>query len=240
MGSTTDFAATAALMSDPARAQILGVLMEGRALTASELARGAGIAPQTASGHLSKLTQGGLLAVSQQGRCRYYRIASPAVAHAIENLWALSSDLAASRKATRHVRVGPRDPRTRFLRTCFDHLAGALAVRMADSMIERGFLEMSFDGAVLAEDGVRFLDRLGVRIERAKIGSGAVTCRPCVDWSERRPHLAGAMGAALCHACFENGWLRRGTDGRAVSLTPVGRKALEDAFPLRAPFAIET
>lgn len=233
MGSTADFSTTAALMGDPVRAQMLGTLMDGRALTASELARGAGVTPQTASGHLLKLTNGGLIALTRQGRCRFYRIASPSVAQAIAHLWALSGELGSLREKVRPLRVGPHDPQQRFLRTCYDHLAGTVAVRMAESLIERGFLEMTFDGALLADTGVQFLRGLGVELDAACARSTHVFCRPCLDWTERRPHMGGEVGAALCRTCFEKGWVRRTTDGRTLTLTPTGRRVIEEAFPLR-------
>lgn len=232
MESTSNFAITAALMGDPVRAQMLAALMDGRALTSSELARGAGVTPQTASGHLFKLADGGLVSVIRQGRCRYYKIASRSVAQAIEHLGSLSGELASNRQKSRPLRVGPRDPQLRLVRTCYDHLAGSVAVRMVDSLTERGFLEMSFEGALLARSGVEFLSRLGVELDGARTRSSHVFCRPCLDWSERRPHLAGEVGAALCRTCFEKGWMRRPTKGRAITLTPAGRRAIDEAFPV--------
>lgn len=233
MGSTTDFAAIAALMGDPARAVILEALMDGRSLTATELARHAGVTPQTASSHLAKLRDAGLIGMLHQGRYRYYRIASPSVAQVIEQLWTLSDELRAARPGTKPARVGPRDPELRFARTCYDHLAGSLAVGIADSLSERGYLDLSFDGASLTPDGVGYLQGLG-----ARIGSPGrptrVFCRPCLDWSERRPHLAGAVGAAICALCFTSGWIRRSTVHRAVAVTPAGRLALSRAFPATA------
>jgi DNA-binding transcriptional ArsR family regulator len=232
MASTADFATTAALMGDPVRAQILGALMVGRALTASELACEAGIAPQTASGHLSKLAAGGLIAATQQGRFRYYRIASSSVAQAVEHLWALAGELASPNRNYGNVVLGPRDAQLRTVRTCYDHLAGALAVRMTDSLVDRGLLEMSFDGASLADEGVSFLQAIGVNLSISKASASRVFCRPCLDWSERRLHLAGEVGAALCRTCFEKGWLRRASRGPIVTVTPLGQRAIEDAFPL--------
>lgn len=234
MGTTAEFAITAALMGDPVRAQILGALMDGRALTASELTRIAGVAPQTASGHLARLADGGLISATKLGRFRYFRISSPSVAHVIEHLWALSGELASIRDGLRSIHVGPRDPRLRLVRTCYDHLAGSLAVEMADSMIERGYLEMSLDGAILSEHGLMFLRDLGCDLDGSQSRATRVFCLPCLDWSERKPHLSGAVGAALCRACFDRHWLKRVDDGRVVSITPAGAKALKSAFPLKA------
>lgn len=230
MVSVTDFAAIAALMGDPARAGILEALMDGRSLTASELARSAGVTPQTASGHLAKLHGAGLIAVAQQGRCRYFRIASTAVADVIERLWYLSGELQPTRPGTKQPRIGPRDPALRFARTCYDHLAGALAVRIADSLSERGYLDLSMDGAALSPDGFAYLRHLGACIDPPARAT-RVFCRPCLDWSERRPHLAGAVGAAICAMCFTRGWIRRSTARRSVTVTPAGQLALTRAFP---------
>ncbi|MFO1150686.1 MAG: winged helix-turn-helix domain-containing protein [Alsobacter sp.] len=235
MGTTTDFAAVAALMGDPARAQILEALMDGRSLTASELARAAGVAPQTASSHLAKLNGAGLLASCVQGRYRYYRIASATVAHIIEQLWTLSDELAASRPGARRVFVGPRDPALRFARTCYDHLAGHLAIQIVDGLAVRGHLEISMEGASLNDSGVAYLRSLGIRLEEPSPRTSRMFCKPCLDWSERRPHLAGVVGAAICTMCFENGWVRRSAERRAVSLTPKGQQALNTSFGTLAP-----
>jgi DNA-binding transcriptional ArsR family regulator len=229
MGSTTDFAVLAALMGDPARASILDALMDGRALTATELARCAGVAPQTASSHLAKLSGAGLITASQQGRYRYFRISSPAVASIIEQLWTLSDELAAARRSSKPVVVGPRDPALRFARTCYDHLAGSLAVQISDGLVQRGFLELSMEGAALTRPGIDHLVGLGARINPDQARGPGIFCRPCLDWSERRPHLAGAVGAAICTLCFEKGWLGR-SSGRTVTLTPKGRLALRTSL----------
>ncbi|MCK8787442.1 ArsR family transcriptional regulator [Roseomonas sp. NAR14] len=239
MLSTAAFAGTAALAGDPARASMLLALMDGRALTATELAGIAGIAPQTASGHLLRLAEGGLLAVERQGRHRYHRLASPAVAAMLEGIMAASAGLdgqAPGRAVA--ARIGPRDRALRRARTCYDHLAGRLAVAMTDRMVARGQVELSADGGALTGAGDAFLRGLGVDLDsatrRGGARSGRVFCRPCLDWSERRPHLAGAVGAALCRACFAHGWLRRLDGTRAVAVTPAGRLALGNAFDLPA------
>ncbi|PZW37876.1 ArsR family transcriptional regulator [Humitalea rosea] len=229
MLSTSAFAETAALIGDPARASMLTALMDGRALTAAELARTAGITPQTASGHLARLTTAGLLAMERQGRHRYHRLATPAVAQMLESIMSVSAELATpSRKLAV---VGPRDRAMRLARTCYDHLAGRIAVAMADRMVARGQIDLRPDGAALTEAGLGFLRGLGVEVEQRS--SGRVFCRPCLDWSERRPHIAGAVGAALCRGCFSHGWLRRIDGTRAVAVTPAGRLALEQAFDMR-------
>lgn len=236
MLSTSAFAETAALIGDPARANMLTALMDGRALTASELARVAGVTPQTASGHLARLTEAGLLAVERQGRHRYHRLASPPIARMLESIMSVAVGRGAG-ESRRTVTVGPRDQALRRARTCYDHLAGRLAVAIADRMIERRQIDFSPDGGAVTEAGTAFLAGLGVDLESAQANAGRrgarVFCRPCLDWSERRPHIAGTIGAALCRACFAKGWLRRADGTRAVTVTPAGRYGFYDAFGLR-------
>jgi DNA-binding transcriptional ArsR family regulator len=241
MLSTSAFAETAALVGDPARANMLTALMDGRALTAAELAQTAGITPQTASGHLAQLTEAGLLSMERQGRHRYHRLASPAIAHMLESIMSVAADLGGSESARHKARivVGPRDKALRQARTCYDHLAGQIAVAMTDRMVERGQIDLSPDGGVLTDDGAAFLRRLGVDLDTATVwasrrGGGRMFCRPCLDWSERRSHIAGAVGAALCVNCFAQGWIRRMDGTRAVAVTPAGQLALSRAFDLRS------
>ena len=235
MVSTTALAETAALVGDPARANMLAALMDGRALTASELARTASVTPQTASGHLARLTGAGLLAVERQGRHRYHRLASPGVARMLEGIMAVAEVGPAADRVRRPVVVGPRDLAMRAARTCYDHLAGRLAVAMADAMVEQGHIELSADGGAVTLDGAAFLRSLGVDLHAAegraaKRGCDRVFCRPCLDWSERRPHVAGAVGAALCECCFTLGWVRRIEGTRAVTVTPKGQRGIKQSF----------
>jgi DNA-binding transcriptional ArsR family regulator len=220
MLTTTSLAATAALVGDPARAGMLAALMDGRPLTASELAAVAGVTPQTASGHLAQLTGAGLLARAVQGRHRYFRLATPAVAQMLEGMMLVASGVSPPR-------TGPRDRVMRQARTCYDHLAGRLAVAIADSLAERGHIELSPDGAALTDGGTAFLRRLGVPLEPLK---GRTFCRPCLDWSERRPHIAGTVGTALCRHCFDRNWISRVRNTRAVTVTPAGQIAFRELF----------
>jgi DNA-binding transcriptional ArsR family regulator len=237
--NTSTLAQTAALLGDLARASMLTALMDGRALTATELAGAAGVTPQTASGHLARLVEAGLVEVERQGRHRYHRVASPAVARMVESMMSAAAELGERRVAARQrpVRVGPRDAALRYARTCYDHLAGELAVAIADRMVARGQIQLSADGGVLTERGAVFLSGLGVDLQSASLNPargkrGRTFCRPCLDWSERRPHIGGALGAELCRCCFSQGWLRRVPDSRALSITPTGRAALREAFGL--------
>jgi DNA-binding transcriptional ArsR family regulator len=238
MVSTTMFAEIATLAGDPARAGMLHALMDGRALTASELARVAGIAPQTASGHLARMTAAGLLHVEKQGRHRYHRLASPAVAQMMESIMQVASD-AASDKATplRRLRVGPRDAELRAARTCYDHLAGRLGVALADALVAGGYAELAHDAGIVTNAGIGLLGRIGIDVHALSPGRGKrssrVLCRPCLDWSERRPHLAGALGAALCTHGFENGWIRRIDGTRAVAVTPKGERVFREQLGVR-------
>ncbi|KDM68773.1 helix-turn-helix transcriptional regulator [Acidiphilium sp. JA12-A1] len=241
MLSTASFAETAALAGDPARANMLAALMDGRALTATELARVAGITPQTASGHLARLTGAGFLAMERQGKHRYYRLASPAIANMLEGIMAVAGDLNGGDgpRKKKAVVVGPRDKALRRIRTCYDHLAGQVAVAMADRMVERGFLDISGDGGALTDEGVIHLRGIGVDLDSAAMRSsrrgGPIFCRPCLDWSERRSHIAGSVGAAICHACFSQDWMRRIKGTRAVAITPSGHLALSKAFGADIP-----
>ena len=176
MPSTSAFSATAALIGDPARANMLTSLMDGRALTATELACAAGITPQTASGHLARLTEAGLLAVTRQGRHRYHRLASAAIAQMLESIMSVAAEREAGPGGGpgKAIVVGPRDAALRRARTCYDHLAGRLAVAIADRLVERAHIELSADGGMLTERGAIFLQALGVDLEdRPARGSGA-------------------------------------------------------------------
>ena len=238
MSTTAQFAEIAALAGDPARAAILHALMDGRALTASELAAAAGVAPQTASGHLQRLVDAGLLAVTPQGRHRYHRMASSAVAEMIEAIMRVAATPEPKSKA---VRVGPRDAALRRARTCYDHLAGELGVALADALVHAGHLDLEDESARLTDRGLHFLQTMGVAIptsaSRDSPREGRMLCRPCLDWSERRLHLAGRIGAALCARSFAAGWICRVEGTRAVQITPKGGQIFKTKFGaiFRAP-----
>ena len=218
----------AALMGDPARAAMLQLLMDGRAHTASELALNSGITAQTASGHLSRMVEANLLAARAQGRNRFYRLASTDVAHAIESLMALAGKRAdpASRAA-----AWRRDPDLRFCRTCYDHLAGQVGIAVTDSLTQHGHLEpKGMNDWTLTGTGELFCGRLGVDLVGARKAGTRHFARQCLDWSERRPHISGALGAAIADTFFKKGWAERLRRGRTVRLTDSGRRALTRDF----------
>jgi len=233
MLTTNAFARLGALVGDPARAGMLLALMDGRALTASELAACAGVTPQTASSHLAQLVTAGVLTVARQGRHRYHRLASPAIAQMLEGMMAVAAG--ASDVPQRTLRSGPRDRALRHARTCYDHLAGRVAVAITDAMLARGDLEFGADGGVLTASGASFLGGASIVLESGTGSSGRrVFCRPCLDWSERRPHVAGRVGAALLTHCLARDWVRRQPGSRGVSVTPTGQRQLTQLFALDA------
>jgi DNA-binding transcriptional ArsR family regulator len=190
-----DIAELGALIGDPGRANILAALIDGRALTATELAGIAGVAPQTASGHLAKLTQANLLALEKQGRRRYYRVASPLIGSMPESIMTVAAVQLPARRGQSRV-----DHATRVARTCYDHVAGRLGVGIADALVARGHVVLADDGGEVTAAGTDFLAGFGATPAKPS-GSRRTFCRPCLDWSERRWHVAGAVGAALCSRC---------------------------------------
>lgn len=234
------FVEIAAAAGDPARASMLHALMDGRALTAGELARVASITPQTASGHLARMTRLGLLRVEKQGKHRYHRLANASVAHMLESLMQVASRVL---PAPRRLSVGPRELALRNARTCYDHLAGRLGVALADSLSAHGHVELGEETGELTEKGLAFLASLGVETSplaaRRGAHKGRLLCRPCLDWSERRPHLAGLLGATLCSHALETGWIRRAHTGRAIHVTPKGARIFHERFRLPADWAAD-
>lgn len=224
MSDTMRIAATASLLGDPARANMLAALMDGRALTAKELAYAAHVSPQTTSGHLGKLTEAGLLTLRKQGRHRYYQLASPLIGHMLEGIMAVAGELDTATPEHRSTWRGGEA--LRMARSCYDHLAGRLGVGLADSLCERGHVALTADGGEVTDTGHRFLRDFGAEPEPGR----RVFCRPCLDWSERRPHIAGRLGAALACRCFELGWIARQRDSRAVAITEAGRAGFAERF----------
>ncbi|MGW0931178.1 helix-turn-helix domain-containing protein [Streptomyces sp. NPDC002644] len=215
-------AETAALFADRTRAAFCQALLDGRAWTAGELARHAGVRPSTASEQLSRLIAGGVLAEERQGRHRYVRLAGPEVAALIETL---ASYGAQAPRPPRNLRESVRRSAEARARTCYDHLAGALGVALTDAMIARGLvsvdsgLAVTTAGRAWAAEALRFEQPLGTR---------RTLVRSCLDWTERRPHLAGTLGAALCTTSLERRWVRRIGSGRALAVTPEGAEAFHE------------
>jgi len=223
MSEVLDMAAIAALVGDPARANILVALLDGRALTASELAYAAHVTPQTASGHLGKLARANLIVPAQQGRHRYFRLAGRHIAAMLESI---SEVAAVAPPRLRPIRI---DDTMRQARMCYDHIAGQLGVVLADALREHGHIEFADDGGVVTPSGEAFFAKVGVDLSGAR-QNRRVFCRPCIDWSERRAHLAGAVGAALAERLMELRWIARKRDSRALTITPIGWAKIEHTF----------
>jgi DNA-binding transcriptional ArsR family regulator len=220
-----EMAEVGALIGDPARANILAALMDRRALTAKELAYIAGVAPQTASGHLARLTAANLLALTRQGRHHYYRLASPLVGQMLEGVMAV----AAVQLPPRRRLPSRMDAAMRTARTCYDHLAGRIGVGISDALVARGHVVLGEDGGEVTAAGAAFLARFGMDMT-ARAAPQRRFCRPCLDWSERRPHIAGTVGAALCRRCLELGWIEARCETRALAVTPTGHRGLREVF----------
>ncbi|MBV8518621.1 MAG: helix-turn-helix transcriptional regulator [Acidobacteria bacterium] len=223
MPDAPDLAALAALLGDPARARMLTSLMRGTALTATELALDANIAPSTASAHLAKLAGAQVLAIEKQGRHRYFRLFDADVASLLEELMGLAAKRGAPVR-----RTGPADPALRAARVCYDHLAGERGVWLLDALRARKLLD-GRDACSVSRDGEAFFARFGIDVDGLARSRRAL-CRPCLDWSERRQHLGGALGAAILARIFALRWARREPDSRAVTFTPHGERSLRALF----------
>jgi DNA-binding transcriptional ArsR family regulator len=220
-----NIARIAALIGDHARAEILTALVAGQALTATELAQVAGVTKQTVSTHLAKLLDARLLEAESQGRHRYFRLADRDVAGLLESLMGV-----AYRAGALRVRPGPREPALRKARVCYDHLAGELGVLVYDSLAQRRLLQVREGAPQVTRQGEQFFRELG--IDMAKLtGERRPLCRACLDWSMRRHHLAGALGAAILKCCYDAGWARRVKGSRVVSFSTGGERALRERFP---------
>ena len=213
-------ATIASLIGDPARASMLSALMGGHELTATELAREGGVTAPTASGHLGRLLDGGLVLATQRGRHRYYRLASPAIADLLETLMSI-----AVRPGPVRTRPGPRDADLRRARVCYDHLAGEEGLRLADGMVASGWLASPDQSFALTPVGRSALLARGIDMAALETARRPL-CRACMDWSERRPHLGGALGAALLGRFIAEGWLRRSEGSRALAVTRNGMASL--------------
>jgi DNA-binding transcriptional ArsR family regulator len=224
MDADAQVAPIAALVADATRATILWSLSDGRALPACDLALEAGVTAATISYQLEKLIAGGLVAAERQGRHRYYRLAGPTVVSLLEVLAAVAPPAPA-----RSFREGQKGKALRFARTCYDHLAGRLGVEVAEALVRRGCLAPSGRDYELTPAGERLFADLAVDVAGARAARRCFA-RACLDWSERRHHLAGSLGAAFLDRLFELGWIERTRASRAVRLADAGRRGLRDHF----------
>ncbi|WP_225034005.1 ArsR/SmtB family transcription factor [Paraburkholderia sp. XV] len=215
-----------ALLADPGRAAMLWALMDGTARPAGELTLIAGLSPSAASAHLARLTDGGLLALEVRGRHRYFRIASAEIASTIEALANVAQATAPQRTVPRPARTVPVD--MRYARTCYDHMAGEVAVRVYERLIDNGLLAVHGDALEATSDGTALLAQWGIDVSQQRGRRRRFACT-CPDWSERRPHLGGALGAALLDSWSSQGWVERTERPRILRVTPIGHRQF-DAF----------
>lgn len=224
--NTNQISHIAQLVGEPARTAMLLELLDGRALTANELARAGGVGAPTASRHLALMAEAGLLQVNTAGRHRYHRLASPEVAQLLESIMQLAARQPTARRA---VVPGPRDAALRRARTCYDHIAGRLGVAITHRLLAEGAIAFDGEAGQVTERCGPSLERLGVDATGlAAPASSRAHCRPCLDWSERRFHVAGRLGRLICGHCLQRGWLLRRADSRALEITPGGAVALRD------------
>ena len=224
-----DIAHIAALIGDPARANILSALMTGKALTATELACEAGVTAQTASSHLAKLQHGGLLAPVKQGRHKYFSLASDEVAHVLEALMGL-----AEKSGHTRVRTGPKDAALRKARVCYNHLAGEMGTQLFNGLVSQGHLTTSADQVALTAKGRVFVGTFGIDLD-ALTAQKSPLCKSCLDWSERRSHLAGSLGRAFLTRFETIGWAKRIKGTRAVKFSLNGEMAFASLFENNPP-----
>lgn len=227
MGSRPDFSYVAKLMADSSRAAMLDALLGLDGLPASELARKANISMQTASGHLAKLVEGNLVRVEKHGRHRYFRIASPDVAHAIESLTVI-----APYPKINSLKDSSRAEKVRIARTCYDHLAGKLGVSLTEAFIQKGYLIEGEVDFIVTDMGETFFGDFNMDLELLR-NKRRHFARKCLDWSERRYHLAGSLGNAFLERLLDLGWIEK-LPGRAVKVTETGRIGLFEALGISA------
>lgn len=230
--NTNHIAQIASLMGEPARAAMLLQLMDGRMLTATELARAGNVSAQTASRHLAQMVAAGLMCVEQRGRHRYHRLASGEVAGILEALMRIAGDPPVHRTVV----VGPRDDAMRMARMCYDHIAGRLGLAIAESLLVTQAIEFNGDGGQVTGRAPKVLQQWGFTLEPEPHASRQVRpyCRPCLDWSERKAHLAGRLGAMICSHCLESGWLTRAAGSRTLVISPEGARTFRERLGLDA------
>ena len=220
------FIKTASLIGDPTRASILWVLLDGRAFTATELAVSVNTSPQNISMHLGKLLEADLLCVEKQGRHKYYRFSNKEVAYAVEAMANLvpKPEVSLKNKPENY-------PPIKFCRTCYDHLAGKIGVALTDSLLEQKIIIEKNNAYEISPEGEKWFSRFGINIEEAQ-KQKRIFLKPCLDWSERRNHIAGSIGALLLNKMIAEDWLRRTKDSRAMIITGKGEKELLKNFKI--------
>lgn len=230
--NTNHIARIASLVGEPARAAMLLQLMDGRLLTATELAKAGHVSPQTASRHLAQMVEAGLMCVEQRGRHRFHRLASGDVAKMLEGMMQIAGESPVQRR----VAVGPRDDTLRRARMCYDHVAGRLGLALAESLLAERAIEFDGEGGHVTDRLGDVLQRWGLVLDPAHPPARSTRpyCRPCLDWSERKMHLAGRLGAMLCTHCLDKGWLTRAAGSRALTISPDGARTFRDRLGLDA------
>lgn len=230
--NTNDIARIASLLGEPARAAMLLALMDGRSLTANELAKAGNVSPQTTSRHLAQMVEAGLMNVEPCGRHRYHRLASSEVAKVLEGIM----QIAGEPPVRRTVVTGPRDESMRMARMCYDHIAGRLGLAIAERLLADQVIEFDGDNGQVMDRAGEVLSRWGLALkpDLQTSSRGRPYCRPCMDWSERKMHVAGRLGAMICTHCLEQGWLTRRTGSRALSISAAGATTLRELLGLDA------
>jgi len=224
MDGTPNIARIGALLGDNARARMLSCLMHGKALTASELAGEAGVTAQTATTHLAKLCDGGLLTVRKQGRHKYFSLASEDIATLLETLMGLSAG-----NKTLKILTGPNDAAMRNARVCYNHLAGSKGIQLYDSLLVNKYIISDDGNLLLSKHGARFMQDFGIDLDKFQTSRSPI-CRECLDWSERRSHLAGSLGRALLTHFEKLKWVKRVPNSRIIKFSVKGERAFDIAF----------
>jgi len=232
MVAAANLVEVAALVGDTARATMLNALMGGQSLTATELAYCANVSRSTASGHLSKLVAARLLTVTRRRRFSYYRIASPLVAAMLESIKVVAAIEVPPRRQPRSA----GDDALRFARSCYDHMAGQIGVAITDALVAMGHIVLTDEGGEVTASGERFLAEFGTNLTPR---TRRIFCQPCLDWSERRYHVRGLVGAAILDRLLTLGWFKREPDSRALRLTPAGRAGLAGTFGIKLDESVQ-